>query len=114
MLNRLDEAIQIAQEIEDDGRHFRIAAVGIRNDGAIIKSTNLPTKHPNPRVHAESRLMLKAGWGSTVFVARVLRNGLPALSKPCINCERIMRARGVKKVHYTINEHEYGTIVIRR
>lgn len=110
MLNRLTDAIKIAQNIEGGIQHFKIAALAVRKDGALVRSINLPTKDPNPRVHAESRVMLKAGWGSTVYVARVLRNGIPALSRPCADCERLMRARGVKKVYYTIDNDEYGCL----
>jgi hypothetical protein len=109
MLRYLDHAITLACKI-NDGRNFRHAAIGVRDDGTIIKSTNLMTEIPHPRGHAESRLMLKAGWGSTVYVARVLKNGEAALSKPCHNCEHIMRSRGVKKVFYTISKNEYGCI----
>lgn len=109
MLHRLDRAIELARNI-NDGRHFRHAAVAIREDGTAVQSTNLMTQIPQPRGHAESRVMLKAGWGSIVYVARVLKNDMPALSKPCHNCEHIMRVRGVRKVFYTISENEYGCL----
>jgi len=111
MINRyMEMAANYARTI-DDGRNFRLAALAIRTDGVIVKSTNLSTQLPQPRGHAEARVMLKAGWGSTVYVARVMKNGELALSKPCANCERMMRARGVKKVYYSISQNEYGCLI---
>lgn len=109
MLKYIEQAASLARTI-DDGRNFRLAAIAIRNDGAIVQSTNLMTETPQPRGHAEARTLLKAGWGSTMYVARVMKNGQLALSKPCANCERMMRVRGVKKVFYSISEMEYGCL----
>lgn len=109
MFRYLEQAVELARSI-DDGRNFRLAAVAIREDGTAVQSTNLMVNVPQLRGHAEARVMLKAGWGSTVYVARVLKNGDLALSKPCRHCERLMRARGVKKVYYTISDNEYGCL----
>lgn len=50
-------------------------------------------------------------WGSTVYVARVRRdNGKMAMSRPCRDCERVLRSRGVRKVFYTIGPKEYGVM----
>ena len=109
MLRYLEQAAQLASSI-DDGRNFRLAAVVVRRDGVIVQSTNLMTEIPQPRGHAEVRATAKADWGSTVYVARVLKSNKLALSKPCHNCERFMRIRGVKKVYYSISENEYGCL----
>ena len=39
--------------------------------------------------------------GSTIYVARVLKNGGPGLSKPCKSCEKTLNEMGVKKVIYS-------------
>lgn len=39
--------------------------------------------------------------GSTLFVARVLKNGREALAKPCEGCQRAIIHFGVKNVHWT-------------
>jgi deoxycytidylate deaminase len=41
--------------------------------------------------------------GATIYVARVARDGSQVMSKPCINCQKALIARGVKKVYYTID-----------
>lgn len=42
--------------------------------------------------------------GSAIYVARVLKNGRPALSKPCLGCARALAAFGVEHVEWTENE----------
>ena len=39
--------------------------------------------------------------GAEIYVYRILRNGSPALAKPCKMCKNYLRSVGVKKVHYT-------------
>lgn len=41
--------------------------------------------------------------GASIYVARVLKNGEPRMSKPCENCQKALKERGVKKVYYTID-----------
>lgn len=41
--------------------------------------------------------------GATIYVARVSKNDEPRMSKPCENCQKALKARGVKKVFYTID-----------
>lgn len=92
-------------------RKAHIGAIGIRRDGTIVQAWNGCATDVCPSAHAEARLARKLDVGSTVYVARVRRdNGKLAMSKPCPNCERCLRSRGVKKVMYTINEHEYGVL----
>lgn len=83
-------------------------AVGVRNDGAIVNSKNLPTQVKNPKVHAEYLLCRKIDSESIVYVVRLNRKGQYTNSRPCVNCQIAMRQKGVKKCYYTINETEYG------
>ena len=39
--------------------------------------------------------------GATVYVARIMRDGKPGLSKPCPECAKILDELGVKKVIHT-------------
>lgn len=56
-------------------------------------------------VHAEvdalSRVANPAG--ATLYVARVRKDGRPALSKPCMQCDEAIREAGIIKVIYTID-----------
>ena len=86
-------------------------AVGVRPDGPIVKSRNSPVIEAFKCAHAEARVCKKLNSGSTVYVVRIGRtDGKLRLSKPCKNCERTMRLRGVKKCYYSITEGEYGCI----
>jgi tRNA(Arg) A34 adenosine deaminase TadA len=39
--------------------------------------------------------------GTTIFVARVLKNGSRAKAKPCVVCERALKAYGISSVYWT-------------
>jgi len=93
-------------------RRYRIGAVGIRTDGVIVSSNNIPNKKPEPNAHAEARLVKKLNWGSMVYVVRIFSNGKLALAKPCIKCQNTMRLRGIKRCYYSINENEYGILIL--
>lgn len=90
-------------------RHYRFAALIKRNDGAIVVSHNSLTKIPEPLAHAEARVLRKADIGSTLYVARILRDNSWALAKPCSRCQALIRAKGVIRVYYTIGPDEWGT-----
>ena len=47
--------------------------------------------------------------GSTVYVARVGREGEYKLSKPCPMCHEVLKHVGVKRVVYTINNKVAGS-----
>lgn len=89
-------------------RNFRLAAISVRADGAMTWSLNEHTITPNPKCHAEARVLQKSDWGATLYVARVIRDGTWAISRPCPRCQAAIRNKGVKKVVYTIGPGEYG------
>lgn len=93
----------------DKRKNYRLAAVCVRRDGAITFSRNELTQTPQPRCHAESRVLQKSDNGCTLYVARVHADGCWAQSKPCSRCQAIIRNMGVSKVVYTIGPGEYGT-----
>ncbi len=105
-------AAKTAIKRKDIRRHC-IGAVGLRNDGTIVKSTNLPCRYPEPQAHAEARLCRKLDKGSIVYVVRVLKNGDYANATPCLTCRSFMQISGVRRCYYTINDHEYGVIDFR-
>jgi hypothetical protein len=95
-----------------------LGAVGVRKDGVIVSAKNGSVKVSSadgdgfsfPTAHAEHRCVKKMDVGGVVYVARVLRDGSLAMSKPCPDCERSLRGRGIKKVYYSINDVEYGVM----
>ena len=47
--------------------------------------------------------------GSTIYVARVSKGSKEdRMSKPCIMCYEVLKAQGVKKVYYTIDDDIVG------
>ena len=91
-------------------RQFRLGAVGIRSDGAIVTANNLPSQGPERRAHAEARLTRKLDFGSEVFVVRITRKGYLTSARPCRPCLHALRNRGIKRCYYSINEYEFGVI----
>ena len=113
-MSLVNKYFQIAQQIaskKDDRRQYRLGAVGVRSDGAMVMATNVPCQHPQRHAHAEARLTRKLDHGSSVFVVRVLKDGTMANARPCDNCQKAMRGRGVKNCFYTISNLEYGVLV---
>lgn len=116
-MSKIDKYFRLAQITACKGeakikRHYRLGAVGIRNDGAIVTSNNIPSQGVLANTHAEARVVRKLDQGSTVYVVRIQRNGELTLARPCNSCQKAMRGRGVKKCYYSISEHEYGVIIL--
>jgi len=101
-------ALGSANENLHHNRQFLIGALAERTDGAIVVSHNITAPSPMPTAHAESRVLRKADARCTLYVARVTRDGLWAMSKPCANCQNLIRSRRVHKVYYTIAPGHYG------
>jgi len=96
---------------KEEERQWLLGAVGIRSDGAIVYAQNGNVAIPTRSAHAEYRLGKKLDKGSMVYVSRIRRDTNQfGLAKPCANCEKFLRSKGVKKVYYTISENEYGVM----
>lgn len=93
-----------------DCRQFRLGAVGVRSEGTIVTSCNIPNRHPEPQAHAEARLVKKLNKGATVYVVRVSRKGTLTMARPCPTCLSLLKRRGIKKCYYSISKNEYGVI----
>lgn len=69
--------------------------------------------------HAEQDAILKVRnkvdlRGCKIFVARRLRlNGKPGMARPCSICETALNSYGIRKAYYTINEHQFGKMLIK-
>lgn len=106
---------------------FRHGAVLVKRNAVISIAINIMNKtHPLQQKysrkkfsigsHAETRCCLGIPYSelnkSTLFVARILKNGTPALSKPCIGCQEILIELGVRKVFYTINSQDVNYLLL--
>jgi cytidine deaminase len=108
---KMESAIELARgELGRTGKGYSLAAVGIRSDGATVTSVNGWNTDVEPKHHAEGRLIRKLDSGSTIFVARIKKDGTVAMAKPCPACQILLRARRVHEVHFTIDEASWGTL----
>jgi tRNA(Arg) A34 adenosine deaminase TadA len=110
MLNLLAIACTVADPTSDKNRKALIGAVAIRQDGTLVKSRNGSTPRPDgisPSCHAEARVLRKAGFGATVYVARVKRDGSLGMAKPCVHCMAALKSRGVEMVYWTVSNNKW-------
>lgn len=116
MNNKIFSYFEIAGRLalsKSDNRHYVLGAIAIRNDGAIVKSINSPVPEPTRLMHAEYKVCRKIDAGATVYVARmkcVDGKLVFAMSRPCHDCNKLLKSKKVKKVYYTIGPDEFGTI----
>lgn len=106
----IELAAEAARPDVDRLRRAFIGAVAIRSDGVIVTARNGSSQSKSPSCHAEVRVLRKAGRGSVVFVARVLKNGRFAMAKPCATCMSALRNKDVSLVAFTTDESEYKII----
>lgn len=111
--------LQLAADLAGSSRQyksFHLSAIALRQDGALVSSSNgIAAEQKTPSAHAEARVLRKAGKGAILWVARVLRDRKTwAMSKPCGDCQLLIKASGVKKVYYTIGPGEYGIMKLCR
>jgi cytidine deaminase len=93
-------------------QHFKHYALGLRADGAFVHAVNSPAEEPNWTAHAEARLCKRITPKSLVVVVRIRADGSLTQSRPCSNCRRLMRRKGVQRVIYSIDVGEYGIMVL--
>ena len=103
---RLALGVAIAGRTKEKSHH--LGAIGIRQDGSVVSSHNTRSLNRNGLVHAESKVIRKAGRGCTLYIVRVAANNKMTMGKPCQICQRVIKQNKVKKVVYSISENEYG------
>jgi deoxycytidylate deaminase len=117
--NLIKRSITVAQRSEYRWKHGAVVAKGNKVIGfAPNKFRNSPhIDAENVSVHAEAaviRELLKNYTdlkGTTIYIARVSRTGVPTISRPCVNCMRAIRDAGIKEIVYT---NELGSYSVER
>ena len=100
--------------------HGRIIKIGINSYTKLYDSrfgkykSKYSTFDYIPGIHSEIDLALKLGetnWrGLEILNIRIDNNNNAALSKPCDNCGKIIRAQFMpKKLFYSTSNYEYAT-----
>ena len=116
MTNPLDYAVGAALNNPVEGLP-RMAAILVTRSGKAYTGLNSRKSHPLAKrfgrneksicLHAEMdaiRLACAAGddlRGSSLWVARVFKNGQRALAKPCEGCQRAIIQFGIEEVEWT-------------
>lgn len=107
----------IAREWSDEYKsQYHVMSMGLRRDGTIVYSSNGAAVFPPAErlvvkvAHAEQRLARKLDKGAEVYVVRLTRDGEMALARPCPSCQTVLKARGVRRVCYSIGPREFGVL----
>lgn len=109
----LDLAARIAASAPWNEKHFLLGAVAIREDGAIVTASNLRTLDRLHEAHAEHRILRRAGFGATLYVARINRYKQWAIAKPCVKCQALIRNKRVKRVFYTTAPDTWACWIVK-
>ena len=94
-----------------DQRTYRIGAVAVRRDGAVVSARNGSAERRTPEIHAEARISRKLDLFATVYVARVSAADNWALARPCPDCMRTL-ARKSATVYWTVGPGEYHCLAL--
>jgi tRNA(Arg) A34 adenosine deaminase TadA len=106
-------AIAAANPFADTRRRFMVGAVALRQDGVLVRARNGSTNTPEPSVHAEARVLRKAGKRATLYVARIGKNGCLGNARPCARCLSYMVSAEVELVYYTDGtDHTYSAELV--
>ena len=109
-----DRAMKLAQKMSYHSQHrVRIGAIVLKGKSIVGTGFNKVHKtHPlitgrtaYKHIHAETAACIGIDRhlldGGTMYVYRELRDGSVGLSRPCCDCEALMRELGIKSVRYT-------------
>ncbi|MCC2280832.1 hypothetical protein LKL35_36495 [Streptomyces sp. ET3-23] len=87
---------------------FRVGAVLVKGGRVLGRSCNRRRNCPrtdfrHATFHAEEALLRTTDIPrrAVVYVARLGREGVPLLARPCPRCQRQLAARGISLAHYT-------------
>ena len=120
-LARQDNFINIAIKVSQLSNHkFKIGAViskgrriisfGINKYKSHPKQINPHTKQQGTSIHAELDALIRAPYplinNSSIYIARLLRNGETGYCRPCSSCIILLKQYGIKKMIYTLENDE--------
>jgi tRNA(Arg) A34 adenosine deaminase TadA len=96
----MELAAQVSR-LKDDHRTYFLGAVGLRKDGVIVASANGNPVAPEPKHHAEARVLRKMGKGGILFVVRTLADGTWGNARPCKDCMPLIKNHGISRVYFS-------------
>ena len=100
----------LREEQQKSNCHVPTAAIVIRNNKIVAKSSNIKG-YRGSSLHAETAALRKLRYqkkgteGASVFIGRFRHDGSMGNAKPCANCIEVLKLQGIKYVMWTtINE----------
>lgn len=114
--SRIKQAARVAQHSQYRWKHGAVVVRGGRVLGyAPNKFRNSPYVDPkNVTDHAEAAIIreLLKNYpdlrGSTIYIARINNNNEVKMSRPCINCMKLIVDAGIKEIIYTNDAGGYS------
>ncbi len=103
-----------AYEASLSDHRFRVGAVIYKKKAILGRGYNNGNKthprspHPFKSIHAEFSAFLHSFRfrndvvGASIYVHRLLANGLPGLSTPCPWCAELLRQVGIKDIYWSV------------
>lgn len=91
---------------------FRLGAVLVHKKQILTAKYNSMKTHPlmgffydYPHLHAEAACIFNLGLDNCadadLYVMRIDRKNRPALARPCINCQKLIKHVGIKRIFYS-------------
>lgn len=109
----LAKKIAHANDLHDK---WMLGAVLVKSGSVISVGLNKTKNNPayiqfeHCSVHAEIDALrkVKSAKGCVMYVARRLKGGGWGMALPCNRCKKQLRAAGIKRAIYTIDDENYG------
>lgn len=111
LIMKAEHFLSLAKQASRKSGHdqYRMGCVIAKGNKLIASGHNINKTHPKSphkfkTIHAEFMAAHNAGYeieGATVYVFREIKDGTPAMAKPCEDCWRFLYECGVKEVVYS-------------
>lgn len=105
-------------------RKQKIVCIGVNNYnkphparrfGAYVATSKFVHSYV-PSLHSECSLAIRTGledWsGFSLFNIRIDNNGDAAMSRCCVNCQRVVKALGPDKIFYSVDNERFDRLDI--
>lgn len=113
-MNRIERGIRTATEAAKFVTHsrFRVGAAIYLGNRLVSIGWNTDRTNPNAQTifrweHAELNALIGTSkydlTRATIYVVRITQTGMIRMAKPCGDCQRVLRAAGLRRVVYTDN-----------